>query len=114
MMDKERLQKTIVSLNHIGNLKNVENKNSLIEVLSDECINHICEICFNVVNSEFEIKRGDMKIIKKIAPSIKKLADSDVNIQEKRKLLRNPQVGSGIFTLIASVLPFLISLIRKK
>jgi len=114
MMDKERLEKTIVSLNHIGNLKNVENKNSLIEVLSDECINHICEICLNVVHSKFEVKRGDVKIIKKIAPSIKKLADPDASIQEKKKLLRNPQVGSGIFTLIASVLPALISILASK
>jgi hypothetical protein len=85
----------------------------VIESLPDDIVDRIGEICFNVLNRHIEIKKGDKKKLKKIKPSIKTMADPDVNIQEKRKLLCHPQVGSGLFTLFSSILPFLISLIRK-
>ena len=41
--------------------------------------------------------------------------DPDVSIKEKRKVFSKPQVGQGIFTLLAStILPKLISLLQMK
>ena len=86
----------------------------MIESLPDDNIDRIGEICFNVLNHHIEIQTDDEEEIKKIIPSLKTMADPDANIQEKRKLLCHPQVGSGLFTLMASVLPALISLIIPK
>ena len=43
-----------------------------------------------------------------------KLADYKVSVKEKRDLLKDPQIGKGIFSLISTVLPALISLLTKK
>ena len=45
---------------------------------------------------------------------VRKLADSKVSVKEKRNLLKDPQVGKGIFSLIAGVLPLLISALTPK
>ena len=53
-------------------------------------------------------------LLKPIKKEFEKVMDPDVPIKEKRKVLSKPQVGHGIFTLLAStVLPALISLFRK-
>ena len=50
---------------------------------------------------------------KKLTPirvDVRKLADSKLSLKSKRKLLSKPQVGDGIFTILAgTVLPTLIS-----
>ena len=47
--------------------------------------------------------------------SLRKLADPKLSVKSKRKLLREPQVGNGIFTILAStVLPALISALASK
>ena len=43
-----------------------------------------------------------------------KLADYKVSVKEKRDLLKDPQIGQGIFSLISTVLPALISLLTQK
>ena len=46
---------------------------------------------------------------------MRKLANSKISVNTKRKLLAIPQVGHGIFSAIATVvLPALISLLSKK
>ena len=45
---------------------------------------------------------------------IRKLADYKVSVKEKRDLLKDPQIGQGIFSLISTILPAMISLLTKK
>ena len=45
---------------------------------------------------------------------IRKLADYEVSVKEKRDLLKDPQIGEGVFSLISTVLPALISLLTQK
>ena len=63
-------------------------------------------------------KRGrenDLMLLKPIKKEFKKVSDPDVSIKEKRKVLSKPQVGHGIFTLLAgTILPELISLFTKR
>ena len=62
-------------------------------------------------------KRGrenDLMFLNPIKREFEKVMDPDVSIKEKRKVLSKPQVGHGVFTLLAStVLPALISLFTK-
>ena len=59
-------------------------------------------------------KRGrenDLMLLEPIKKEFVKVMDPDVSITEKREILSKPQVGQGIFTLLAStVSPALISL----
>ena len=63
-------------------------------------------------------KRGrenDLILLKPIKKEFKKVIDSDVPIKEKRRILSEPQVGRGIFTLLAStILPALFSFLQMK
>ena len=59
-------------------------------------------------------RKYDLMFLKPIKKKFEKVRDPDVSITEKRKILSKPQVGQGIFTLLAStVLPALISLFTK-
>ena len=59
-------------------------------------------------------RESDLMFLKPIRKEFEKVSDPDVSIKKKRKILSKPQVGHGIFTLLAStVLPALISLFTK-
>ena len=59
-------------------------------------------------------KRGrenDLMLLEPIKKEFENVMDSDVSIMETREILSKPQVGQGIFKLLAStILPALISL----
>ena len=53
--------------------------------------------------------------LKPIRDDVRKLSDSKLSVKTKREILRKPQVGKGIFTLLATaVLPALISSLLAK
>ena len=71
-----------------------------------------------VLNISKTTKRGrkyDLMFLNQIKREFKKVMDSDVSIKEKHRILSKPEVGHGIFTLLAStMLPALISLLQMK
>lgn len=113
-MNREKLD----HLQCIRALKNQDNRSAFIDTCSDNCINSICEFCFNLVNENLPIDKSKKSRIKtNLTPirfKLRKLADPKVSTQAKRKLLKDSQVGEGIFPIIASLVPTLISLLTKK
>ena len=92
---------------------------SFLREYPDEKIHDICEGCFNALKENIPIKGNKKyqlkKKLKPIKNEIRQLANSNISVKTKRKLLTNPQVGHGIFSAIATVvLPALISLLSKK
>ena len=91
---------------------------TFMETCSDNCIDSICEFCFNLIQENLPLKRKTKsRIVEKLKPirlKLRKLADPEVSVQEKRKLLQEQQVGEGIFSLITSIVPALISLLASK
>ena len=117
-MDKRTLRKRITTLQNMKQLKKAE-RLSFLENCPDECIHALCEICFNLLHQTIQLKKDKKHRLKqKLKPirvDVRKLADSKLSVKSKRKLLSNPQVGHGIFTILAStVLPALISAIASK
>ena len=82
----------------------------------DENIHTICEAVDNVLKNVCPCKNKRVKNkINLHNRSLKKLSNYRTKVSVKRKLLTNPQTGSGVFSIIAStVLPFLVSLLSKK
>ena len=76
---------------------------SFLKNCPDECIHALCEICFNLLHQTIKLKKDRKHRLKqKLKPirlDVRKLADSKQSVKSKRKLLTNPQVGHGIFTL---------------
>lgn len=117
-MNKETLNKRI---QHLQCFKELRKKDRLkvVDICSDECIHAICETCYNILEDAIPMdRRKKNKVKSQLMPlrfHIRKLADPKVSIKEKKGVLKNPQVGEGIFTILAStVLPALISALASK
>ena len=91
---------------------------TFMETCSDNCIDSMCEFCFNLIEDNLPLEKSKRNRIKKklnpIRFKLRKLADPKVSALEKRKLLQEKQVGEGIFPLITSIVPALISLLASK
>ena len=117
-MDTQSVMKKIQTLNYVNQLK----RNQQLDFLSkcpDECIHTICEAGYNILNQVVKLDKDQKyRVKKKLQPirnDIRKLSNPKLSVTTKREILRKPQVGKGIFTLLAStVLPALISVLIPK
>jgi hypothetical protein len=117
-MDKKTLQRKVGHLQCLSKLR-VKDRLSVVDVCSDECIHAVCESCFNLLEGTIPIQKDKkVRLKSKLMPirfHIRKLADPKLSVKEKKEILKVPQVGKGIFSLIATtVLPALISALVSK
>ena len=111
-------------LNRIHTLKTIKQlkANQHLDFLKncpDECIHAVCEACYNILNQSLKLNKDQKHRVKKklkpIRDDIRKLSNAELSVKTKREILRKPQVGKGIFTLLATtVLPALISSLISK
>ena len=118
-MNKSHLKKKFKSLQSLPSKMRGERDMSFIDTYPDEKIHDICEACYNIVHKKLPMdskKRSQLK--KKLLPiheDIRKLAKPVTAVSTKRKILKNPQVGSGLFTALASfVVPAIANLLTSK
>ena len=117
-MDKKTIEKRVKMFQIMKQLKRDE-RLSFLKTCPDECIHALCEVCFNLLHQSLELgKDKKYRLKKKLKPirvDVRKLANSRLSVKTKRKLLSKPQVGDGIFTILAStIIPALISAIASK
>lgn len=117
-MDKQTMKKRVNMFENMKQLKGDE-RLSFLKNCPDECIHALCEICFNLLQQTIKLKKDKKHRLKqKLKPirvDVRKLADSKLSVKSKRKLLTKPQVGHGIFTILAgTVLPALISALTSR
>lgn len=112
------MKKTFVSvLKMMKNLGSADVKD-VIEHLNDDSIDNLCECVFNVINTDLKLSKAKkMKLrnhIKKncCLSNLKKITNKKVPLFKRRKALQ--MEGRGLPMLIASVVPFLISLFTRK
>jgi len=90
----------------------------VIEHLNDESIDNLCECVFNILNTDLKLSRAKrIKLrnhIKKncCLSNMRKITNRKIPIFKRRKALQ--MEGRGLPMLIASVVPFLISLFTRK
>ena len=111
------LEKRIKSLSSLPTLKRKNKDMSFMDEYSDDKIHNICEACHNIVHMKFPLERKKKYQLKKRLTPIKKdvmqLANPQLLVKTKRKLLKKPHVGFGVFAALASfVVPALLSLIK--
>ena len=111
------LKKNYPILAQISKTRNPSRITSILKELPNSGVNSVCECLFNALYSKNLDKRSLDKL-KKLSSSTKEniralaLAPKNRGFKQKRILLA--QSGSGIGTVIASVLPLLLSLFTKK
>ena len=81
-------------------------------------IDTITICCANLIQDNIPLSLAKKKSIKEllspIGKDIKTLSNRRTSIRKRREILTNPQVGSGIFTLLAgTILPAIISAFVK-
>ena len=108
-------------INFLKRLKQIKktDRNDFFSHCSDADIQVICESCNNVYHNTLNLKDKKREKVKRKLLPIKKeftqLCQSRTSNKKRRTLLKNTQVGSGVFTILAStVLPILLSSLLKK
>ena len=81
-------------------------------------IHTISNCCFNLIEDNIPLALSEKRQIKIFLKPIQKeiltLSDMNKSVKKKRKILSDPQIGHGIFTMLASmILPAIISAIAK-
>ena len=117
-MNKKEIFKKANSCGLASNLKNHKQRKSFIHNCPDECIEHICEVYYNVLKGGIKLSPKNSNLVKnkltRHRVDVRKFIDPKVSVKEKRKLLTKPQFGNGIFSLLSSaILPVLIGLLSK-
>ena len=95
----------------------IKHRNRLLEYLNDDCIDIICESCHNLLNN-LELSDNRQKHIRKkfklVKNKFRMLSNPKISNKRKRKILKDEQIGNGVFTLLAGViLPSIISAISS-
>ena len=106
-------------INKINMLRSV-GRNHDMGLYPDELIHCICQALHNIVHQSNSIAQRLEHtrlacLLRPIKEYIIELADPELSMKRRRKILSKPQVGKGVFTALASfVIPALISMISKK
>jgi len=98
-----------------------EQLDALLDNVSDNFVDELCECVYNVMHSEHvcaKLSKASRTKLKNHIKTrcdigrIKKISNKKVSLSKRRKLLK--QEGSGLGLILASVIPFLTSLFSPK
>lgn len=90
----------------------------LVDYLSDNSIDHICECVYNVINTDLKINPRKLRKLKShvkknmSAKRLKIISNKKAPLLKRRKAIK--QEGRGLPFLLASVIPFLANLFMPK
>ena len=114
--DKRKQQMTkenLMILNHIS-----RRNCALLPYLSDESLHTLGEFIFNVIIQRIELDNVQLKKVKRILKKDKTFYKKLIDVNTKdplgyfRHILKSdPQVGSGIVSLLAALAPIISSLL---
>lgn len=118
-MTKTMLKHKLKSLQSLPKRLKKNTDMGFVDGYSDDKINDICEACYNIVHKKLPLnKTKNNQLKKKLLPihyDVRRLANPKLQLRTKRRILKQSQVGSGVFTALASfVIPTLISLLTSK
>ena len=117
-IDKKRLQKKQSKLKL---LKHITKHNcALLPYLNDESLHILAEFLFNIITQTLQLNNTQFAKVKQILNKDKsfymKLIDAKTRAPTqllRKKLVTDPQIGTGIVTLIATLAPVIASLLSR-
>ena len=112
----QEVKETIQVLRYIKSLKG--DYHGFAEHTNSKGIHTISSCCFNLIEDNITLpitKKKQIKIfLKPIKKEINIISNKRGSVKSKREILSNPQIGNGIFTLLATtILPALVSALVK-
>ena len=119
-MKRDKIKYIQEVLTKLEPLKKISQKHrtNIVPLLSDDCIHKICEGCQNLLQNTFDLDKNKTRIVqrrlKKHRRVMRLFSKPETSIRRKRKILANQQIGSGIFSILAStIIPALVAAITK-
>lgn len=111
-------KKNLVSLIKILSKSKSEDINDILEYLSDDAVDNVCECVYNVIHTDLKLNKRKKQNLKKFLKSncsinkLKTVSSKKIPIFKRRKALT--QIGKGLPLILGTALPFLIDLIFGK
>ena len=117
-IDKKRLQKKQSKLKL---LKHITKHNcALLPYLNDESLHILAEFLFNIITQTLQLNNTQLAKVKQILNKDKsfymKLIDAKTRAPTqllRKKLVTDPQIGTGIVSLIATLAPVIATLLSR-
>ena len=115
---KRILQSRVDLLNFVKSIPR-KKRACLINMLDADSIHSICECLHNLFKNNIDLsEKKCLSIRKRFEPhkkEIKDLINAQSTLKRRKNILKNDQIGNGLFTVLASVvLPAIISAIASK
>ena len=117
-VDKKRLQKKQSKLKLLTHIS--KHNCALLPYLNDESLHILGELLFNVITQTLRLNSKQLSKVKQILNKDKSfyLKLIDVKTKDKpqflrKKLISEPQIGTGIISLIATLAPVIATLLSR-
>ena len=117
-VDKKRLQKKQSKLKLLSHIS--KHNCALLPYLNDESLHILGELLFNVITQTLRLNSKQLSKVKQILNKDKSfyLKLIDVKTKDKpqflrKKLISEPQIGTGIISLIATLAPVIATLLSR-
>ena len=113
-MNKNQLWKILSSLQKTPKNNQKGERKKYLESCTDDEIHAICGACKNFLCNNIELtEKKKAYLRKKLGPiknDIRQLSKPQISVKKKREILKDDQVGKGVFSLLASVIiPSIVS-----
>lgn len=117
-IDKKRMHKTQKKLKLLTHI--TKHNCSLLPFLNDESLHILGEFLFNVITKTLKLNAKQIAKVKLILNKDKSFYIKLVNVKTKdpaqllrTNLIKNPQIGRGIVSLIATLAPVIATLLSR-
>ena len=116
--DKKRLQKKQSKLKLLTHI--TKHNCALLPYLNDESLHILGEFLFNVITQTLKLNSRQISKVKKILRKDKSFYMKLIDVKTKypanllrKKLVSDPQIGTGIVSLIATLAPVIATLLSR-
>ena len=117
-VDKKRLQKKQSKLKLLTHI--TKHNCALLPYLNDESLHILGEFLFNVITQTLKLNSRQLSKVKKILRKDKSFYMKLIDVKTKypanllrKKLVSDPQIGTGIVSLIATLAPVIATLLSR-
>ena len=117
-IDKKRLQKKQSKLKLLSHI--TKHNCALLPYLNEESLHTLGELLFNVIIQTLKLNAKQLSKVKKILNKDKSFYMKLIDVKTRdpaqllrKKLVSDPQVGTGIVSLIATLAPIIATLLSR-
>ena len=117
-IDKKKLQKKQSKLKLLSHI--TKHNCALLPYLNDESLHTLGELLFNVIIQTLKLNAKQLSKVKKILNKDKSFYMKLIDVKTRdptqllrKKLVSDPQVGTGIVSLIATLAPIIATLLSR-